>query len=65
MESGSARRLYERVATGYLGPEKDTFYDLMSNGNYDALIDDEAGKIGLPAAQIASSRKTSCRFPVG
>jgi len=48
-DSGS---LHEKVAGGWLGSQKQTFYNLMLNGGYDTLVDQEAAKLSLPANKI-------------
>ncbi|MEZ4631272.1 MAG: serine hydrolase [Deinococcales bacterium] len=42
-------RLYEQVATGYLGNQRQNFYNLMLTGlgNISTVIDQEAAKLGL------------------
>lgn len=58
-------RLHEQVAAGYLGSQRNTFYNLMLQGNYNAIVDVEAAKLKLHPAVIAKFKSFVARAHKG
>ena len=47
-------KLLEKVATGWLGPQKSNFYALMHGGSFGTFVSQEAAKLGLPGIVVNS-----------
>ena len=47
-------KLFERVATGWLGTQTSNFYSLMSGGSYGTMVSQEAAKLSLPGSVVTS-----------